>query len=83
METTVRRTAVIVEIVRLQFRVAAACCRAVSEGRHLRTVLAEDTVITTKLGTLDFDRLFDPHNYVGAAVAMVDRVLAARQHSRD
>jgi 3-carboxy-cis,cis-muconate cycloisomerase len=59
-------------------RVEAACCRAVSEGRHLRHVLAEDTVITAELGPPDFDRLFDPCNYLGAAAALVERVLAAR-----
>lgn len=60
-------------------RVEAACRRAVSEGRHLREVLAEDAVVTAQLGTLDFDRLFDPHNYIGAAAALVERVLAARR----
>ncbi|MBI4574113.1 MAG: 3-carboxy-cis,cis-muconate cycloisomerase [candidate division NC10 bacterium] len=60
-------------------RVEAACRRAVSEGRHLRQVLAEDPVVTAQLDTLDFDRLFDPQNYVGAATALVERVLAARR----
>jgi len=60
-------------------RVEAACRRALSERRHLRQVLAEDAVVTAQLGSLDFDRLFDPHNYVGAAAALVERVLAARR----
>ncbi len=60
-------------------RVQAACRLAASEGRHLRQVLAEDAVVTAELGTGDFDRLFDPRNYVGAATALVDRVLAARR----
>ncbi len=60
-------------------RVEAACRRALSERRHLRRVLAEDSVVTAQLGSLDFDRLFDPHNYVGAGVALVERVLAARR----
>ena len=60
-------------------RVEAACCRAVSEGRHLRNVLAEDPVVTAELAPPDLDRLFDPRNYIGAAVALVDRVLAARR----
>jgi 3-carboxy-cis,cis-muconate cycloisomerase len=59
-------------------RVEAACRRAVSERRHLRHVLAEDPVVRTQLDDLDFDLLFNLHNYVGAAVALVDRVLAAR-----
>jgi 3-carboxy-cis,cis-muconate cycloisomerase len=64
-------------------RVEAACNRAMSEGRHLRQVLAEDAVVTAQLGPLDFDRLFDPHNYLGAAVAFTERVLAARRHSQE
>jgi 3-carboxy-cis,cis-muconate cycloisomerase len=59
--------------------VEAACCRAMSEGRHLRHVLAEDAVVTAQLGPLDFDRLFNPGNYLGAAAALVERVLAARR----
>jgi 3-carboxy-cis,cis-muconate cycloisomerase len=60
-------------------RVEAACWRALSEGRHLRSVLAEDAVVTAELAPPDLDRLFDPRNYIGAAVALVDRVLAARR----
>ncbi len=60
-------------------RVEAACHRALSEGRHLRQVLAEDPVITGHLGGSDLDRLLNPGNYVGAAEAMVERVLAARR----
>lgn len=61
-------------------RVEAACHRAGAEGRHLRQVLAEDAVVTAHLDTRDFDRLFDPRNYIGAAVTLVERVLAARRH---
>lgn len=64
-------------------RVEAACCRAMSEGRHLRQVLAEDAVIKAQLAPQDFDRLFDPRNHLGAAVALVERVLAARSHRRE
>ena len=60
-------------------RVEAACRRAVAEGRHLRHVLAEDAGVTAQLDSQDFDRLFDPRNYLGAAVALVERVLAARR----
>jgi 3-carboxy-cis,cis-muconate cycloisomerase len=60
-------------------RIEAACRRAVSEGRHLRQVLAEDAVITEQLGASDLDRLFDPRTYVGAAEVLVERVLAARR----
>jgi 3-carboxy-cis,cis-muconate cycloisomerase len=60
-------------------RVEAACRRAASEGRHLRHVLAEDAEIGARLGAADLDRLFDPHTYLGAATALVQRVLAARR----
>lgn len=60
-------------------RVEAACRRALSEGRHLRPVLAEDAVVTGQLSSSDLDRLFDPRSYVGAAVALIERVLAARR----
>jgi len=60
-------------------RVEAACRRALSEGRHLRRVLAEDAVVTGQLSSSDLDRLFDPRSYVGAAVALIERVLAARR----
>ena len=60
-------------------RVEAACSRAISEGRHLRQVLAEDTVVTAQLEPQDLDRLFDPHNYLGATVTFIERVLAAHR----
>ncbi len=60
-------------------RVEAACRRAASEGRHLRQVLGEDPEVTLHLGMSDLDRLFDPRDYLGAAEAMVERVLAARR----
>ena len=60
-------------------RVEAACRRAVTARQHLRQVLAADPDVTAELAPAELDRLFDPLNYLGAAVAFVDRVLAARR----
>lgn len=60
-------------------RIETACRRAVTERRHLRDVLAEDTVVSQHLGLAELDRLFDPLGYIGMAPAMVDRVLSARR----
>jgi 3-carboxy-cis,cis-muconate cycloisomerase len=57
-------------------RVEAACRRALAEGRHLREVLVEDGDILAALGADALARLFDPHNYLGAAHRFTDRVLA-------
>ncbi|WP_207479119.1 3-carboxy-cis,cis-muconate cycloisomerase [Arenibaculum pallidiluteum] len=59
-------------------RVSAASRRAAEEGRSLRAVLEEDPQVTELLDVEALDRLFDPLNYVGAADAFVDRVLAGR-----
>jgi 3-carboxy-cis,cis-muconate cycloisomerase len=59
--------------------VERACHRATTTRRHLREVLAEDTVATTHLSSADLDRLFEPLNYLGSAAAFVDRVLASRR----
>jgi 3-carboxy-cis,cis-muconate cycloisomerase len=58
--------------------VEAACRRAVAEGRHLRAVLGDDPTVAAQLDTAALDRLFDPLNYLGAADALISRVLAAR-----
>ena len=60
-------------------RVEAACRRAVAEGRHLRDILAADPVLSAEFPAAALDRLFDPLNYLGAAGAFVERVLAARR----
>jgi 3-carboxy-cis,cis-muconate cycloisomerase len=56
-------------------RVAAACRRAAAEGRHLRAVLIEDADVRARLSDAELDRLFDPDGAVGAAEALIDRVL--------
>jgi 3-carboxy-cis,cis-muconate cycloisomerase len=59
--------------------IEAASKRAVSEKRHLRDVLAEDKTVLQHLKRDELDRLFDPLGYTGVAVALIDRVLAARR----
>lgn len=59
--------------------VEAASRRAVAEKRHLQDVLADDRDVMAQIERGDLDRLFDPLGYSGAAVALVDRVLAARK----
>jgi 3-carboxy-cis,cis-muconate cycloisomerase len=59
--------------------VEAASKRAVAEKRHLRDVLAEDKTVLQNLDRAALDRLFDPLGYAGVAVALIDRVIAARR----
>jgi len=51
-------------------------------GRHLRDVLADDSVASRHLSAADLDRLFEPASYVGMAAALVDRVLSSAEHRR-
>jgi 3-carboxy-cis,cis-muconate cycloisomerase len=60
-------------------RVYAACRLALAENRPLYEVLAGDSGVTGVLGTDRLRRLCDPANYVGAAAAMVDAVVARRR----
>jgi 3-carboxy-cis,cis-muconate cycloisomerase len=60
--------------------VEKACHRAAGTAEHLRRTLAEDPAIANELTAEELDRLLDPSNYLGQAVAFVDRVLAT--HSR-
>ncbi len=54
-------------------------CRAVLEGgTSLLGELVKLDAVTRHLTTSDLERLVDPANYVGAAPAMVDRLLAAK-----
>lgn len=54
-----------------------ACRKAIAEGAHLRDALIADPTIAEKLDAADIDRLLEPVNYLGAADAMIDRVLGA------
>ena len=55
-----------------QALVEAACAEASQSGRHLMDVLAEKTP-----APLDWAGLRDPAGYLGAADALIDRILAA------
>jgi len=55
--------------------VEAASRRAVTEGRHLRDVLAADPGAMRHVTAVELDRLFDPSSYTGSAEQMVERVL--------
>ena len=46
-------------------------------GRHLREVLAQNSVVTERLSSQEIDKLFSPENYLGAAEQLADRVIAA------
>jgi 3-carboxy-cis,cis-muconate cycloisomerase len=54
----------------------AACRRSQAEGRHLREVLADDPTVGRHVTPEELERLLDPHRYIGAADALVERVLA-------
>jgi 3-carboxy-cis,cis-muconate cycloisomerase len=60
-----------------------ACKRAQSSRRDLRSVLAQDAIITTNLSEAELDRLFTPANYLGVADQFIDRVLASSTEHRD
>ena len=55
--------------------VEAACRTALAQGCHLRSTLQTDPRIAAHLTEGDLDRLFDPATYLGAADAMIERVL--------
>ena len=66
------------------------CHRAQSEKRHLRDVLSQQELITKLLSPTEFDNLFDPRKYLGAAETFVDSVVsdsrakrAAKQSARE
>ncbi len=56
--------------------VQAACDRAIAQRTSLREVASRDTVIMRNLPPEGIDAAFDPENYLGAAGAYVDRVVA-------
>jgi 3-carboxy-cis,cis-muconate cycloisomerase len=58
--------------------VVYAACRVVNEkGGTLAEVLMADKTVTAHFDRAAIDRMTDPANYLGAAPAMVDRVLAS------
>jgi 3-carboxy-cis,cis-muconate cycloisomerase len=63
--------------------VAAACHRALADGRDLLEELQADAVITAHLPKERLVELLDPSNYTGLAAAFVDRVLAREPGKSD
>ncbi|MES2600579.1 MAG: 3-carboxy-cis,cis-muconate cycloisomerase [Pseudomonadota bacterium] len=57
--------------------VEAASRRAIETRQHLRSVLAEDTRVTTHIDTATLESLFDPMAYQGVAQTLIDRLLAS------
>ena len=57
--------------------VEKASRKAIVEGLHLRDALAADPEVAAHLDAPALDRLFQPHNYLGASAAFIDRALAA------
>jgi 3-carboxy-cis,cis-muconate cycloisomerase len=58
--------------------VTEACNKAIESGRPLYDVLLEVKEVAGPLGADRLKALTDPANYLGAAQAMVDRVLGGR-----
>ncbi len=54
-----------------------ACRQAIADRSQIRDALLKDKTIAAGLDPAEIDRLLDPVNYLGAADAMIDRVLAA------
>jgi len=64
-------------------KVEAGCKLALSSHRHLRDVIASQPDLSSLLSPAEFDRLFDPLNYLGSSSAMIDTILqAARSRPR-
>jgi 3-carboxy-cis,cis-muconate cycloisomerase len=63
--------------------VAAACDRALADGRHLLEELQADAAITAHLPPARLVELLDPQNYTGLAGEFVDRVLARDPAKQD
>jgi adenylosuccinate lyase len=61
--------------------VYAAAMRGRAEGRPLREALAADPTVAGALSPKDLDRLLDPVTAARPAIALVDRVLAARREA--
>ena len=55
--------------------VRLACERAAEKKMHLREILVSDSTVTKWLDQTTLDRIFRPENALGAADALIDRVL--------
>jgi 3-carboxy-cis,cis-muconate cycloisomerase len=56
--------------------VEAASRRAIETRQYLRSVLSEDTRVTTHMSADELQTLFDPMAYQGVAQTLIDRLLA-------
>lgn len=61
--------------------VEKASRKAIAGGLHLRQALTADPEATAHLDAATLDRLFEPHNYLGASAAFIDRALAAHKET--
>ena len=59
--------------------VDAASRRVLAEGKHLRSVLTQDSAVTRHLSAAELDAVFDSAAYTGVALQLIDRVLATHQ----
>jgi 3-carboxy-cis,cis-muconate cycloisomerase len=59
--------------------VAAACRRAVAEGRPLADVLAEAPAVGRHLDRARIDELLSPDNYLGVSREFIERALAGAE----
>jgi 3-carboxy-cis,cis-muconate cycloisomerase len=62
-------------------RVYQLCRRAISAGRPLLDVLAEDAEILSHLDRDALTALLDPTNYLGLSGEMVDRVVKGKRQT--
>jgi len=57
--------------------IEAASKKAVAEKKHLRDVLAADSIVTAQLTADQLAKLFEPMAYQGASQTLIDRLLAS------
>jgi 3-carboxy-cis,cis-muconate cycloisomerase len=62
--------------------VEQACHRASDSDLHLRQTLALAPTISAELSPQELDRLLDPSNYLGQAIAFTDRVLETHRRRK-
>jgi 3-carboxy-cis,cis-muconate cycloisomerase len=60
-------------------KVEELCRRAITNRRHLREEILQDAGIRSHLSDPEIEQLFEPRNYLGSAIAFVERVLARRK----
>jgi 3-carboxy-cis,cis-muconate cycloisomerase len=63
--------------------IEAASRTAVAEKRHLRDVLAADSIVSGQLTADQLAKLFEPMAYQGASQALIDRLLASLEDQEE